>query len=340
MRPFPEMPKPLRVAHVNDIASVGATLVAGLRAIGYKADLIDPPRPGARWRRPLRGLMAPVRIAALLAVVPRLWVGRYDIVHVHFAWKAVVGLLANRPLVVHCHGSDVRNVPTHSLRGAVTARVLRRAASVFYATPDLAAWVLPMRADARFLPNPIDTSSFRPSGEDPERDILVGVRLDPGKGVDEVGRLLAVIIAIRPSTTVTIVNLGSGVDAVRRIAGRWCVVIPAVPHDQMPGLLTRHRIAIGQFRVGALGNYELEALAAGLPVAAYYRFPQAYDEPPPLIPGADVLALGEDVSRLLDDDDARAVQGAAGRRWVLNHHERDMITAELAVAYAALLVRP
>lgn len=334
------MPRPLRVAHVNDVASVGTTLVAGLRALGNEADLLDPARPGSRLRAPWRGVLAPARLAALVAVAPRLWFGRYDIVHFHFAWKAVVGLLAGRPLIVHCHGSDVRNMPVRSLRGKVTARVLRRAAAVYYATPDLGPWVLPFRADARFLPNPIDTALFRPTESIPARDVLVGVRLDPIKGTDDIARVLEALVAARPSTTVTIVDLGSEVGAIHQVVGPQAELIPSIRHDAMPGLLARHRIVIGQFRVGTLGNYELESLAAGLPVAAAFRFLEAYDEPPPLVPGSDPAAIGECVARLLDDDDARAVLASAGRRWVIKHHERGAICSVLADAYRALLAGP
>src|SRR4029077_2465855 len=81
--------------------------------------------------------------------------------------------------------------------------------------------------------------------------------------------------------------------------------VSTVAHDEMPKLLGRHRVAIGQFRVGAVGQFELEAMACATPVVADFRFPGAYGTPPPIEPARDADEVAGAVGRLLDEDGRR-----------------------------------
>ena len=101
---------PIRVVHVNDIAFVGSTLVRNLRAEGVDASLIEPLRLGRTIPRPWRLAALPVRAIGLLAAGARVRFGGYDVAHVHFARLGIVGPLGGRPYVLHCHGSDIREV--------------------------------------------------------------------------------------------------------------------------------------------------------------------------------------------------------------------------------------
>ncbi|MGZ6341013.1 MAG: glycosyltransferase, partial [Candidatus Limnocylindrales bacterium] len=294
----------MRIAQVNDIASVGATLADGLRRLGHEVDLLDAPRPGRRLSDPARTLALPLRLWALLALAPRIWAGHYDVVHAHYAWKGAAALPSGRPVVLHCHGSDVRGVRRDSLLGRWNAAILGRADRVDYATPDLAAWVLPIRSDARFMPNPIDVERFAPSEEErgepsgEQRDLLVGVRLDPVKGLDAITTTVGRLLAIRPATSITIVDQGPGVGRIAAVAGRAARIVPPVSRAALPALDRAHLVALGQSAVGAIGNYELEALASGVPVAADFRFPEAYDEPPPLVRAATPEEAATGLARL------------------------------------------
>ena len=85
----------------------------------------------------------------------------------------------------------------------------------------------------------------------------------------------------RPATTVTVVASGPLVPTARaRLGGRALFVEPR-RHRDMPQLLASHRVALGQFRLGILSQFELEAMACGTPIVATFRYPAAYDTPPP-----------------------------------------------------------
>jgi len=337
--------RPLRIAHVNDIAFVGSELVAALREVGESAELVDVPRPGSGWSTPWRELTAPLRLLAPLTVVPRLRRGRYDVVHLHYAWKASAGPFSGRPFVLHCHGTDVRGRTPREPVGLLIAQIAARAARVYYSTPDLADTVQAFRADAEFLPNPIDLARFRPGQRDdrgPTRDLLIPVRLDASKGLETILAVVELLLELRPETSITLVDHGSGVERVRLAARGRAALQARVRHDAMPVLLRGHRAVLGQFQVGALGNTELEALACGVAVAAGFRYPDAYASPPPLVASGvddpEVVARG--LAAVLDDGPARAALGEASVAWVATTHAAPAVARRLVAAYWEALDAP
>ena len=67
----------------------------------------------------------------------------------HYATAAENFATVRTPLVVHCHGTDVRNA--RGIRRQVLRRVFGKSALVLAATPDPREFV----AEALYLPNPI-----------------------------------------------------------------------------------------------------------------------------------------------------------------------------------------
>lgn len=335
------MERRLRIAQVNDVAAVASTLAASLRDLGLDVDLLESPRPGAGLPRIGRAVTVPLRAVAPLALAPALRAGRYDIVHGHYAWKSMAAPLSGRPYVAHVHGTDVRDVDPGSPLGRLTRAVLRRAARVFYATPDLAGSVAAFRPDATFLPNPIETDRFRPEQADPAamRDLLVGVRLAPVKGLDTIVEAVGRIVALRPGTSISVVDHGPGVAAVMDAAGPGARLVPVADRSRLPDLYRSHRIALGQFRVGAIGNHELELLACGVPVVTRFGFPDAYDAPPPVADAADAEAAARLTVALLDDEAARAALAAAGPGWVAAHHAASSVARRVLEVYRDILAR-
>ena len=269
LEPDEHRPRPLRIAHVNDIAFVGSTLARAMRELGEDAVVVEPFRLRTNLRYPWKAAALPFRAAGLLGAAATVRRGHFDVVHVHYARLGMVGPLAGRPYALHVHGTDIRGVRPRSFWGRETAPLLRRAGLVYYATPDLEQWVRPFRDDAIFLPNPIETDRFRPLAADDaarptRRDLLVGVRLAPIKGLTTILEVLRLLAAERPATTITIVAQGEGVEAARAAAGPNATIVAPASRDELAELMRGHRLALGQFLVGAMGNYEIEALSTGL----------------------------------------------------------------------------
>jgi glycosyltransferase involved in cell wall biosynthesis len=324
---------PLRIVHVNDVASVGPALVQGLRGIGHDARFIDVPKIAARWPYPWKLVAIPARLAWLAALGLRLRRSRFDLVHVHYASQAVLGPLSNRPFVVHCHGTDVRGETPGSRWGRSIAPWLRRAAGVLYATPDLEPWVKSFRSDAVLLPGPVDTDLFRPSRHDPAADVLVSTRLDPIKGADEIAIAARELLRRRPSTTFTVIDQGSRAGALRDAVGSSGRFLAPQAHATMPDLLGRHRVFLGQFGLGIVSQAEVEALATGMAVVSRLDSRLAGDPPPPVVSSLDGTEAAVRIERLLDDPADRARIGVAGRMWAVEQRSIPAITHQLVELY-------
>jgi glycosyltransferase involved in cell wall biosynthesis len=333
----------VRSGHVNDVAHVGSTLVRALQELGEDAVLVDPPKPWGHLPYPAKAATLPLRAGIELATGLDLRRRRFDIVHVHYATHALLGPLSGAPFVVHCHGSDIRSMLASPLGVQFARTALRRARRVYVATPDLLAPTRRLHPDPSFLPNPIDVDRFAPTDEvAPDRDILIGVRIDAAKGASLIAALAGEVVRLRPGTTVTIVRSGAKVEAVEAmVAHDRVTVIEPVLHSAMPELISRHRVAIGQLGTGALGQYELEAMACGIPLVADFRYSDAYPEGPPVVDASSTEAAASAVTALLDDSEARASLGADGRAWVRrNHAARSVAERVLADDLRILGARP
>ena len=331
-------PKRLRIAQVNDIAAVGSTLARAMTDLGQDAVVIEPRRVAPRLRYPWKAATLPFRGAALLGAAASVRFGHFDVVHLHYARFGFMGPLAGRPYALHVHGTDIRGVRPGSLWSRETAPFLRRARLVYYATPDLEPWLAPFRDDAVFLPNPIETDRFRPLADgDPareaRRDLLVGVRLAPVKGLPEILETLRLLAAERPETTITIVAQGEGLAEARAAAGPNATVVPRLTRDQLPELLAGHRLALGQFLVGAIGNYELEALACGVPVVMRFDREDAYPAPPPIANAPDARAAATRIGELLDHRTRLDELAARGPAWVEANHAARTVAARVIADY-------
>jgi glycosyltransferase involved in cell wall biosynthesis len=330
--------RPLRIAQVNDIAAVASTLARAMTELGEKATVIEPRRLGAGLRYPWKVASLPFRAAGILGAGLSVRGGHYDVVHVHYARLGMIGAMAGRPFTLHAHGTDIRGVRPGSFWGRETAPYLRQARLVYYSTPDLEEWIRPFRDDAVFLPNPIEVDLFGPlARDDPSRatrrDLLVGVRLAPIKGLSAILETIRVLALARPATTITVVAQGEGATAVRALAGPNVVIVPRLPRSGLPGLFRSHRLALGQFLVGAIGNYELEALSAGVPVVMRFDREAAYPTPPPLVSVAGAEQAVARICDLLDDETALNELAGRGPAWIEANHAARTVAARVIADY-------
>jgi glycosyltransferase involved in cell wall biosynthesis len=345
----------MRIAHVNDIAAVASTLARSMRELGEDAVVVEPRRLHVRAGYPLRALAIPFRVGGVVEAGIALRRGRYDVVHVHYGRLGMFGPMSGRPYTLHLHGTDIRGVRPGSWWGRETAPFIERARLVYYATPDLREWVEPFRTDAIFLPNPIETDMFRPaegavvgagavagaeavgagatSGSRAERDLLVGVRLSAIKGLDTIVEVVRRVATERPGTTITIVDQGEGVAAVVAAAGPGALVVSRTDRAHLPDLIRGHRLAVGQFLVGTVGNYELEALACGVPVVMRFDRGYAYPTPPPLVAVASAEEAAARICELLDDDAALRHLAAQGPGWVTANHAARTVAERVLADY-------
>ncbi|MEO8469362.1 MAG: glycosyltransferase family 4 protein [Chloroflexota bacterium] len=329
---------PLAVAHVNDIASVASTLAIEQQRRGMRTLVLDPAKPGARLPFPWKLAAAPLRFAAMTAVLAQVAASRIDLLHIHYATQALIGAFAARPWIVHCHGTDIRGLDPRSAWGRYVGTVLQRAGAVVYSTPDLARDAERFRSDAIFLPNPIDVEQFAPSSH-ANRDVLLGVKLDSIKGAEVAIESIALLLDRRPETTVTVINSGSLVGEAQRRLGRRVRYIEPSSHEDMPQLLRQHRTTLGQFRLGILSQYELESMATGLVVVADIHCPNPDASVAPVLPARSAGEAADRLQEVLDDESSLLRLSQAGRSWVVDHHAVASVVDRLEALYRTVRAR-
>jgi len=312
----------MRIAEINDVASVASELGEGLRRRGHEVTLIRPKAPGAKLPQLLKPVTVPARAIEWAKVIRQVRGGNFDVVHIHYATLGIVGELGRFPYVLHCHGTDVRD-PDPVTR-PIVQRVLRNAVHVFYATPDLAEPVLRHRPDAEFLPNPIDTETFRPLTPAREcRDVFIGCWLTAVKGAPKLLEACRMLAEQRPDIRITAID--SGPFSAQFAALPNVTLLARQPRAKLPSIFARHGVVMGQMHLGIAGMLELEAMACGRPVVTPFAFNHVYPEPGPFVLASTPEQMAADVIRLVDDADLREMIGRASRAWVARHHQIDAI---------------
>jgi glycosyltransferase involved in cell wall biosynthesis len=313
----------MRFVQVNDIASVATELATGLRKRGHEVDLLYPRLYGAELAPAWKLAISPLRFLDWLRLAWLIRRGKYDAVHIHYAYLGIVGLLAHVPYVLHCHGDDVRDVSRRTWAPLIRIAI-KRAQHVYYSTPDLKVPLQAIRHDAEFLPNPIDTDLFKPTPlmED-ATDVLVACALSENKGVENILNACHELLERRPAVGIHAIAGGSGTAEAQTLAN--VLLLMRQPRKKLPQLIGRHRVVIGQVHDGAVGMVELEALACGRPVITWFTYDEVYDEPPPFVKARSGPEITEAVLHLLDAPSESEELGIAGREWVLRHHSADQM---------------
>ncbi|HXM57659.1 MAG TPA: glycosyltransferase family 4 protein [Candidatus Dormibacteraeota bacterium] len=327
----------MRVLHINDIASTASTLVAAQRELGHDATLRRLRLVAGARSMPVKLLALPARLAELREVNADVRRVRPDVVHIHYAYLGWAGIVGRYPYVLHCHGTDVRAGLRDPLRGPLVRRSLRAASLVLVSTPDLLPLVRPIRSDAQFLPNPVDTSAFLPVEDQappPPTAILLISAFSEVKGIDVAIEAVRLLRARRPAVHVTAIDHGPLASRYRDEPGLRFV--PPRRHADMARLIADHAVVVGQFGIGSLGMAELESMGCGRPVVCHHAHDGSYSEPPPLLTAGTAAEAAEHLERLVDDPAGAVALGARASAWVRRHHGYLEVGRQVLAAYATM----
>lgn len=316
----------MRIAEINDVASVATETGRGLRRRGHEVALLRPRLYGGLLPNWIKLVAAPARVYDWARLLGRIRRGRFDILHIHYAYLGLLGVIAAKPYLLHCHGADVWGLTLYTT--PLASRALHSAAHVFYATPDLATDTFRFRPDAEFLPNPIDWKRFSPTtAASAGPGVYVCCALEDLKGASVILEGCRKLAAERPEIAVTVI--GGGKYTADFAALPNVTVLPFQPRADLPALIGRHGIVLGQMNLGAAGMAELESMACARPVIQRFDFGDAYPEPPPFVQASTGDEIAAQVIRLTDEPALRDQIGEAGRAWIQRYHDLDAIAGRV-----------
>jgi glycosyltransferase involved in cell wall biosynthesis len=328
-----------RIALVHDVAGVARMQAEILRDAGHEVDHISLPDFGANWGWLAKALSLPIRMALYVPAVLRLRRGGYDVIHIHWVPRGIVGLIARKPFLVQAHGSDLHmHVNTPGLH-TLCRLVLERARTIFYVTPNL-EWYVHRFADRLFyLPNPVNVPSLAGAPRAPQsvRRVVIFMRLDPVKGVDRV--FPAVQRLDEMGIEVTALKWGPLTAEYTTRYGSFVRFVQPVPHDRIGEFLEEFDLVVGQMEQGALGLSELEAMATGRPLISGIDRNMYQGDKPPVVSAYDPDELVEQVARLKDDSRRLENLSREGRAWVRRNHGCERHLQLLESAYFGAVAR-
>jgi len=322
----------MKILHVNNVANVPAGLVEGLRKIGVDAALYQP-YTGINTRGKLGKLkVISNRIADTRALGEKIKRERFDIVHIHYAYFGMLGILGGYPYWLHCHGTDIRRNLYHPLFKTATSMSLNRAEQVFYSTPDLKVHAEKARQDAIFLPNPVRTELFEPKGfNGTANKILLISRIDKVKGIDVAFRALERVKKNNPALEIDAFMWGPDLDRFKDCG--FVNFIPTTAHEEIASIIPSYRVIVGQFELGIMGMSEMEAMACARPVVSHFEYQDWYAEAPPLALAKTEDEIVERVEELIENPELCEELGFTGREWVIKYHDYIAVAERLARLY-------
>jgi glycosyltransferase involved in cell wall biosynthesis len=344
----------MRLLFVENIANVSYNIGKRLREKGYDIQLLTRYNPKAgcldlasnsreSWAKVIKiSSFQDKTIKYLQAILSY----DVDIIHVHYAleqasWALVARKVCRtRKVIVHCHGTDMRDISRTSRYGWLVRLNLKYADRVLVSTPDL------LQHGAEFMPNPIDTDLFKPAN--PSIDLHQGhdyALFCPSRLIwkhkhqDWFLLALKKVLDLGYDCNLTLIEYGSDLEKTKalvktlQLESNVAWVSPINP-NAMPNYYNSCDIVWSQMGLGHLGLATLEALACNKPVLVDSFFDNAYSQ---LAPVDRVYTINDIVDHTwLALTTGHFVNNS--RWWIKKHHSYEAVLARLEAVYQQLLL--
>ena len=315
----------MRILHVlpYDLRQPGGVqthtlaLSRALNELGHESQIFAPSRP---FRVAIGGTRADLALHPRdLFELRRALRSPHDVLHVQEPMLPLLGPLSlmhpgAAPIVVTLHSAETVANRCYRWLDPLPRWLLSRANAWICASDVAKQIAAPAIGDAAQVIHPcLELGSFRAVRRDPEPDTILFVgRDEPRKG------LVVLLEAIELLPNARLIVAGPVRDETRRTANQRTTFLGPVPHEQVPGLMSSAACAAFPALGGeALGLVLVEAMAAGVPVAASdidgYRIASDGGRAALLSTPGDPVALAENLARLLGDQNLRVGLSASGR---------------------------
>lgn len=343
----------LSLLFIENIANVSFNIAKKLREMGFNVVLLTRKNPHANVLDLTNVLQEPWIVTfpcysmldKTFRYLKMVLKHKVDIIHCHYALEqGLYSILARmlgraKKVVLHCHGTDLRYISRTWKYSWIVNFDLKFADKVFVSTPDL------IREGTELLPNPIDTSIFKPAK--PTLDLRNGhdfVIFCPSrqdwkhKKQDLFLKALQTLRDEGYDCRLIMIEYGPDLCKSKMLVRKLhleknvCFIPPIQPHD-MPLYYNSSDIIWAQMGLGHLGLVCLESMACNKPPFVDFIYDSAYVEPPPVIK---VFNLKDVIEKTIAMLDSRAFTSET-RWWVIKYHSYEAVLSKLIKTYYELL---
>ena len=229
-----------------------------------------------------------------------------------------IGVVRSRPVkpfLLHFHGTDIRTQYYEPARRPALQWGADHAVKVLYSTPDLREHAEAARADATYLPNPVDLEELPEWRRTDRPRIVFASRWHSSKGGrNQLELVRALRSAVGPDVELQGLDWGDGAPQAAELG---VGLVPKMPKPEYLLWLASAHVVVGQ-SAGILAMSELQAIGIGVPVVM--QLGEGYYQSPPALQGDSVEALAAAASSALTDP-AGTSAALAGRTWLQEHHD-------------------
>jgi glycosyltransferase involved in cell wall biosynthesis len=324
----------VKILQINEVSSVANSLVEGLKEQGldvYHEHLYDI-HNGISINNNYF-----VRFFRAIKIIFKY--GKRDVIlHIHYLGNAVFFIFSKAKIVVHIHGSDIRE-PQTLIKKIINKIILRKSNIIFYSTPDIALYLRGFDKKASFLPSPIDPfflDSKISWSRTCVRRIFFYAALSHIKGADIVLGVLKEVKSRHPDIEICTLNFG---EYYKQEDAKYFTQMRKMKRSDLLTQLLSTDIVVGQMRVGAIGVSELEALALGKPVFAKFCYDADYELPCPIINVNSAEMLLSSLDELINNwsNSQQDILAAQRREWVFKNHGRAHVAQRVLGVYKNLI---
>jgi glycosyltransferase involved in cell wall biosynthesis len=325
--------KSLKVLQLNNIAEIAPKLSEQQSLVGINSTFINLWKPFGSSGGALKLLSIPIRLIHALFLRLKIHLGDYDIVHIHYATSALFFLGIKAKLIVHVHGSDVRDQHFNVLRFKINQLIFNHADLIFYSTPDLKAHLDNYHVDAHFIPNPVDIANFFESCPPRHRNIFIHASISRIKGAPIIIEALNKVKDLHPHLKISFLGFGDMLDKITHLNFHR---LPRFSPEKLKDLISESGLILGQFKVGAIGMSELEALACKRPVICHFEYDHFYAEAPPLLKARTADEIVAFINQYANDPESFLKDKDYFREWVIKYHSKEKIERLIFQYYLSL----
>lgn len=257
-----------------------------------------------------------------------------DIIHSHYATSyGLLGALNKvKPFFVSVWGSDIFEFPKKSLLHKMLLKFILRKADAIFSSSNIMAEEAKKytQQNITVIPFGVDTEVFVPQQKHKQDKQIVGTvkTLEHIYGID---RLIASCIVLKPdfpNLECHIYGQGSLRNMFEKTiqennAENYIFLKGAIPHNQVPAIMSQMDIFCNFSREESFGVAVLEASSCGVPVVATNvggLKEVVADKKTGFLAEENTTDLTEKIRQLLQNEQLRHEMGKAGRKWVLENY--------------------